>query len=245
MKTFGTLMALTLATLASADTTLEYNTGMDSNTRIHFRGGQMLMSDAANDTAVLFDAAAQSMTVINHSEREYMLFGPKQLAALGNMRETILQSIEQQLAGVPAAQREQIRDMMMKTMKNRMPAAEALPEYQRTGQNKTVNGHSCEVVINRNNPDSETFCVTRFSELGMQAADYSAYAEFMKLAEKMTAQLGNKGMNFSVLGDFVPVEYRNAQAQGTLVGVQHETLSDAVFAVPADYTQQRIELPNF
>jgi hypothetical protein len=136
-----------------------------------------------------------------------------------------------------------MRDMMMKTMKSQMPKQAPAPTYKMTGKSTEVNGFECEIVIKKSKSGKSEFCVTEYQDLGMQKNEFEVIQSFQQIAVKLASQFGeDSSMDFSALGDYVPVRYDQSKQSGELKEVDHSKLDKSQFMVPNDYTKKEIPL---
>ena len=230
--------------LASADTTLIYNSKSGANnSSMYLTDGLVKMTHHSGDgTAVVFDARNTSFTIINHNDQSYMVFGKKELEALSDVSKMIDKMLEEQLAQLPASQREQMRGMMKQMVQQQMPKQAPAPEYILSGATEEHNGYGCDVVIKKSKgSQDDQFCVTDYDELGISSGEYAAISQFMKTAEKLASQFGqDQSMNFDAIGQVVPVYYDMNGEQAVLTEVLSDDLPASTFSVPEGYQQQSL-----
>ncbi len=232
------------AGFAQADTTLIYNddNGKEQSRMLLTDGKVKMVSSAEVDTAIIFDASQTAFTIINHSDKSFMVFGQKEIEALGDVSKMMDKMINEQLAQLPESQREQMRGMMESMIKKQMPKQAPMPKYIKSGDTSSYNGFDCEIVIKESKgaKDGE-FCVASYSKLGISATEYGAVAAFMKVAEKLASQFGqDQSMNFEAIGQVVPVYYDMDSQKGALTSISNDDLPAATFQVPDDYKQQSL-----
>ena len=235
-----------MAGAAMADSTLIYNDNNGSETsRIMLSDGLAKMTHNTEvKTALIFDAKANRFTILDHERKSYMVLGEKEIAALGNVAAMIDRMLEEQLAQMPAGQREQMRGMMKSMIEKQMPKQTALPTYEKSGQTHNYNGFNCEQVMQLVDGKKQgDFCVADHQALGVSDEEYQGIQSFMQVAEKLAGQFGqNQSMNFASIGEMLPVQYQLDHGTGTLTTVNHDDLPAQTFQVPEGYTQQ--DLPK-
>lgn len=239
------ILATSLFTGATlADTTLIYNNADGKeNSKMYLSDGQAkITNNVESSTALIFNLADSSFTVINHTDQSYMVFGEKEIAALGDVSAMVDRMLEEQLSQMPAAQREQMRGMMKSMIKQQIPKQAALPSYEKTGQSSSYNGFDCdEVTKTVDGRVDGTFCVADFRDLGVGANDYASINQFMKIAEKMAAQFGqDQSMNLDSIGQVLPVYYEMGSEKVYLSDVNNSDLEPQVFQVPNGYKQESL-----
>jgi len=230
--------------MATADTTLTYNSQSGAgNSQMFLTDGLVKMThQSETDTAVLFDARNTSFTIINHGQQSYMVFGKKELEALGDVSKMIDKMLEEQLAQLPASQREQMRGMMKQMVQKQMPKQVPAPEYVKSGATDSHNGYNCDVVIKQvKGAKDAAFCVIDYDELGISSSEYAAINQFMQTAEKLAAQFGqDQSMNFDSIGQVVPVFYEMDGEKAYLSDVSNEQLPASTFKVPEGYKKESL-----
>ena len=232
-----------------ADTTLTYNNANgQENSKMYLSDGLAKVTNSGDvNTALIFNAQQNSFTVVNHEDQSYMVFGEKEIAALGDVSAMMDRMLEEQLAQMPAGQREQMRGMMKSMIEKQMPKQAALPTYEKTGQSSSYNGFNCEEVIQSVDGKKQgDFCVADHQALGVDSADYRAIGEFMKIAEKMASQFGqSQGVNFAAVGEVLPVYYEMGQEKAYLTAVNNDNINASTFNVPNGYKQQSLPKEMF
>jgi len=227
-----------------ADTTLVYNNkDGQENTRMFLSDGLVKITNQDQiNTAIVFDTKKTAFTIINHQEKSYMVFGEKELEALGDVSKMMDKIINEQMAQLPESQRAQMRSMIESMVKKQMPKQAPLPNYKKSGQTDSYNGFSCDVVVKEVNGQSDgSFCVTDYQKLGVATAEYNTIRDFMKIAEKMAAQLGqDQSMNFDSIGQVLPVYYEMGGNTAYLTEVNNDALPSQTFQVPTDYKKESL-----
>lgn len=232
-----------------ADTTLTYNNANGKeNSKMYLSDGVAKITNESDvNTALIFNTRENAFTVINHADKSYMVLGEQEIAALSDVSAMVDRMLEEQLAQMPAAQREQMREMMKSMIQKQMPKQAPMPNYERTGESDSYNGFDCQVVIQTIKGKKQgDFCVADHQDLGVTSKDYAAIQEFMKVAEKMADQFGQKsGMNFAAVGEVLPVYYQMGEEKAYLTAVSNDNLNAAIFNVPAGYKQQSLPKEMF
>jgi hypothetical protein len=239
-----TLTATLFCAPVWADTTLTYkNAEGTENSKMYLSDGFAKVTNESDvDTALIFNAGQNSFAIINHEDKSYMVFGEKEIAALGDVSSMVDRMLEEQLAQMPAAQREQMREMMKSMVQKQLPKQAVMPKYEKTGKSSSYNSFSCELVVQTvDGMEKSEFCVADYQDLGVATVDYAAIQAFMKIAEKMSSQFGHyAGANFAAVGAVLPVYYEMGQEKAYLTGVNNDKISAAVFSIPDGYQQQTL-----
>lgn len=245
MKLLYPLILTGLSSMAIADTTLTFTGKKDKPVmemmiaNNHMRATSLDQSD----NYMIYNSENQTFTMVMTKDKQYMTFGPKEIEALGDMASLMMKQIDKQLAQMPESQREMMRDMMMKTMKSQMPKQAPAPTYKMTGKSNQVNGFNCEIVIKKSTSGKSEFCVTKYSNLGMKAEEFEVIQSFQKIAVKLASQFGeDSSMDFSALGDYVPVQYEQSKQSGALKTVDHTDLEPSTFQIPDGFIKKEIPL---
>ena len=157
---------------------------------------------------------------------------------LGDVSAMIDSILEKQLANIPESQREMMRGIMEKTVKSQMPKEAPKPSYSFNGKSTSFNGIDCEVVIKKAGKNKSEFCVTKYSNVGMSSDEYSVITSFQNTIAVLAQKYGaDNSMDFSSLGNFMPVKFMQEGNSGTLNSVNHDSLDPSIFAVPEGYSE--------
>jgi hypothetical protein len=239
MKYFMILLC-TISTFVSADTTLTFTNAKDKTAMQMQLSNNMMRATSVGDesTFMIYDANATTFTTFVAEKKQYYVMGKKELDALGDMSATMNKMIEEKLANVPAEQRE----MMAGALKANMPKPAPKAEYNFTGKSISHNGFDCKIVNKKAGDKNTEFCVTEYSKLGMSSDEYAIISSFQKTIAKLAQQYGvDNSMDFSSLGNYIPVKYMQSDETGTLKAVSHDKIDPNMFEIPKGY--KKIDLP--
>ncbi len=245
MKLKQLILSTTLISGAvMADTTLIYNNadGQEHSKMYLTDGMAKMTNDIDVSTALIFNAKNNSFTILNHQDKSYMVFGEKEIAALGDVAAMVDRMVEEQLAQMPESQRAQMRGMIKSMMQKQMPKQAVAPEYELSGKAKSYNGFECQEAVKLvDGKKSGSFCVADYQKLGVKADEYASINKFMKVAEKLASQFGHdQSMNFDSLGQKLPVYYDMGDQKGYLTHVDNKDLDSSVFQVPSGYKKESL-----
>lgn len=232
-----------LTTLAVADTTLTFtNNAGKVAMQMQFANNMMRATSVDdNSTYMVYDANNTTFTMFTTDDKQYFVLGKEQLDALGDIGAMMDKMLEEQLADIPESQRAMMRNMMAGAIKAQMPKQAAKAEYSFTGKSTSYNGFDCQIVIKQVGEKQSKFCVTKYSDIGMQASEYAVITSFQKTIEKLAQQYGaDNSMDFSSLGDYVPVWYNQAGEAGSLSKVSHGSLNPDIFTIPEGYSEMKM-----
>ncbi len=240
MKILQTIALTCLATSAIADTTLTFSGKKDKvSMKMQFAHDMMRATSVDdNSSYMVYDANNKTFTMFITDKKQYYVMGEEQIAALSDIGAMMDKMMEKQLANVPEAQREMMRNMMAGALKAQMPEQAPKPVYSMTGKSTSYNGFDCQVVSKKSGRKKSEFCVTDYSNLGMSSSEYDIITSFQHTIEALAQQFGaDNSMDFSSLGNYMPVQYKQEGESGTLSDVNHDTLEVSIFAIPAGYSE--------
>lgn len=240
MKLLTTLFISCLATTVSADTTLTF-TGKKDKVEMKMQLANNMMratSVGDNSSYMIYDANNSTFTTFIPKEKKYYVMDKETIEKLGDIGAMMDKMLEKQLAEMPEAQREMMRGMMEKAIKSQMPKQAPKAEYSFNGKSDSYNGFDCEIVVKKAGKNKSEFCVTQYSNLGMKPDEFSVITSFQETIAKLAQQYGqDSSMDFSSLGDYVPVYYKQSKNEsGALSHVSHEKLDPRLFAIPDGYS---------
>ncbi len=224
--------------------------------------GAMLRLDAAGQSpddagSLLFDGERSEMTAIDHSRRQYFVMDEATLNAISDQLNDARRQMQAALADMPPEQRAMAEQMM----NQRMGAVQQQIKprsIEATGESDTVNGYDCDMyAVTESGRKTRDMCVTAWSSIdgGEDFADsmkrMAAFFEDMRQMFSRSGMdlMGSRSDVFSHMREIngLPVRSRDYDLAGglstetTLVSAESASFDDAgSFAVPADYTEQKI-----
>jgi len=250
MKKIQHQVACALAVIFSwgsawADTTLVF-TGQEGMNRIYLTPSALRMDVSGKDgqQAMIYDGSRNEFIIIVPKDKQYIVMTEKDMQAIGDLRNQMMQQMEAQLADVPPAQREQMRQMMMGMMKGKMgntSQAEPTIRYVETGETGKAMGHTCHIFETRVNGGYQgDVCVAPVKELGIPANEYANYAHMLQFMQKMVKAAGvdSGGMLAGLPKDAMPLWYEDRGTRHELKEISHKPLDKALFLPPAGYKRQ-------
>jgi hypothetical protein len=244
MKILPALLLATISTATLADTSLTFTGKKDKVVmKMQFAHNMMRATSVSDDsTYMVYDANNTTFTTFDGKNKKYYVMDKESIEALGDIGAMMDKMLEKQLAQMPESQREMMRGMLEGALKAQMPKQMPKPEYSFTGKTASYNGFDCQIVSKKSKRKKSNFCVTEYSNLGMSSDEYAIIASFQKTIEGLAQQYGqDNSMDFTSLGDYLPVSYKQAGESGILSKVSHEKLSTDLFSIPEGYSQ--IEMP--
>ena len=245
MKLLQTLLLASLTTTAIADTTLTFtNKKDDVALKMQFTNNMMRATSVGdNSTYMIYDANNTTFTTFMTEKKQYFVMDKDTIEKLGDIGAMMDAMLEKQLSQMPESQRAMMRGMLEGALKAQMPKEMPKPEYNFTGKSDSYNGFDCEIVIKKIKREKTEFCVTKYSNLGMQDNEFSVITSFQQTVSKLAQKYGqDSSMDFSSLGEYVPVYYKQSKRDtGTLSKVNHKSLDPSIFAIPEGYS--KMDLP--
>ena len=240
MKIIMLILMSSLTTSLMADTTLTYTDKTDKvSMKMQLANNKMRATSVDdNSSYMVYDANNTTFTMYMTDKKQYFVMGEKEIAALSDIGAMMDKILEKQLAEMPESQREMMRGMMTKMVKSQMPKQVEKAEYSLTGKSASYNGVDCQIAIKKSKRKKSEFCVTHYKDLDMDADEFAVITSFQHTIEALARQYGDdNSMDFSSLGDFIPVRYKQSGESGTLKDVNHDKLNTAIFAIPEGYTK--------
>jgi hypothetical protein len=254
MRNLVTLFALLLSTAAVlADTRIEYKAteGAGASLNTILIGQGKVRSDADQNIAVILDPAAGTMTMVDNGKKTFTRITRADLQQLAKSLEDAMKQMEQALASVPP----EMRDMMKGRMGGMANAGGPPAVTEDTGQAATVAGKSCRVYRTtvQGKPTAE-YCMADASAIDIPAADRATMAAAMAWSKELTDALAKGPMGrladaTPFRAGMVPLRTTTISASGErrtseFVGVTTNALAADLFAVPAGYKEQKLEIPK-
>lgn len=243
------LMALLLAHLASvasADTLLTYGEdGQVADTRIYIAGGKVRAD--TGDGFALVDTRQRTVTVVDHTEKTYMLQTEQELQAMAQQMGALGQQMQGMLANLPPEQRAAMANMGLK-----LPSAttsEAVRgELRETSRHETIQGMRCRVYLyDLGSGGQAEACIARRDDTLMPEEDVDALRSLSIMVEPLASaasafSAGSVPAALPAAIDGVPLRFVTA-AEGshrvsTLQSIEHDALDASLFELPEGYTRR-------
>lgn len=244
MKIPVILSSMLVSACAFADTTLTYT---DTNDKVSMQmklAGNMMRADSMGDenTFMIYNASDSSFVVAMKDKKEYFKLNKEQIESMGDTAAMLDKVLEKQLAQIPESQRAMMKKMLEGQLKAQMPKPKPPADYDFTGAKETVNGYDCQVVVKTSSGKTSDFCVAEYSDLGMKSNEYDILVSFQQTVAAMAQRYtDDHSMDFSKLGDYIPVKFNQTYQSGALSDVNHENIPVSQFEIPKGF--KRIDMP--
>ena len=255
-------MRISRIAVATVVMTLAANAAMRADSRIEFKvtegkgssleaimiGQGKIRTDADKTTSVIMDPAAGTLTMIDHAKKTFTRLSKADIESMAAQLEGMMKQMEQQMANMPPEMRERMKGMMG-------GAAGAAIETVDTGKSGTAAGRPCRIFQTKAMGRTATeSCVGDASAIEIPAADratlVAAMGFFKDMADKLSkGPLGRIGGATPFQGGGVPLRSTTFAQDGSrntseFSGVVATTIPAEVFAVPAGYKEQKLEMPG-
>ncbi len=227
--------------------------------------GELLRMDnestVEDDTGTMvFNGTRNEMTAIDHSSKQYFIIDETALQGMANQMGDAMRQMQAALADLPPEQRAMAEQMMKQRMGAMGASMEEAPkpEIVRTGDDESVNGYDCEIYeVREAGQRTNELCVASWGDIegGEEfAGGMKRMAGFFEKIQETFAEAGANVMGGSdnVLAhleemDGFPVRARTYEEgtlvdETTIVSSESRSLDNALFAPPADYSQQSMGL---
>ena len=250
MRTLIVALGCAVALSAHADTTVVFNTD-SQNSAMKIADGKIMMEVAggSEDARMLFDSNQDGFIVINDSDKSYMKFDAQTLEKLAGLQNQMMQQMEAQLAQVPPAQREQMKQMM-KNMAGPMfnEPARRSTEY---GDSDTVAGYKCRIKeIYADDELKARQCVVALSALEIPSDDQATLIGMQKYLLNLVSSMPMVAESMMEFGDpsaeELPIRFETfgmVKSSGELVEVRDSVEGD--LRIPEGYREEQIPMPEF
>lgn len=231
---FPILLAAVVAAPARADLTLEYQDGQGAQIFSMFVKGQRVRmeSSGGHATVTLFDAGNRELTVLEPGDRSYMVIDPATIQEMRRQMEQALDMLRRQ--GI---------DPSTMGLDDFMPKVEA--RVVRTGESRTIDGRSCEVVrYEISDGFNSMACVVEPGTLGISDAEWAAISGIYEALADMTSQMLPSGGAAIELQSAAGIPLEAWDADGDyvqrLARVERAALDDSMFEVPAGWRRMHL-----
>jgi hypothetical protein len=245
--TVACVLAATVATLA--DSRIEFKTteGAGAAFQSILIGQGKIRQDGDKNTSAILDPAAGVVTVLDHSRKTYTRLTRADVDQLAKTIDDLTKQMEQAMASMPP--------QMQERMKGMMGGAAGSLEVVDTGKSATVAGKSCRIFETKTmGKVAGESCLADPSAIELPASDRATVVAAMawgkEIGEKLLkGPLSAVGGALPFRGGLVPLRTKTIASDGSrttseFTGVTNTAASSESFAVPAGYTEKKIELPK-
>ena len=250
MRTLIVALGCAFSLSAHADTTVIFNTD-NQTSAMKIADGKIMMEVAGGreDARMLFDANQDGFIVINDSDKSYMKFDEQTLEKLTGLQNQMMQQMEAQLAQVPAAQREQMKQMM-KNMAGPMFSEPAERSTKYTGSD-AVAGYDCRIKeIYADGDLKARQCVVGLGELDIPGEDQKTLIGMQTYLMDLLAKMPMVAESMMEFGDpaaeEMPIRFETfgmVSSSGELVEVLDSV--EGELRIPDGYREEQIPMPEF
>ena len=203
---------------------------------------------SGDESAFVYDGPKQTARMINISKKTYMEMTKSDMEGIKKQMDGAMAQMQQQLAGMPAAQRAMVEQMMQGRGMPGMPAA-APPkvDYKQTGSDKVGQWTCTKYEGSVGGQRTTEVCTVDPKEFGLAPADFAAaqqLAEFMKaLMPEVADRAFVNGTVQSQGFAGVPVRrttFKNGAVESTTETTEfrRETLPASTFETPAGFKKE-------
>lgn len=218
------------------------------------KGNKVRVDVPGGKNAMIFDAEADTIFVLELDQKKYMEMDPEMFSKLTAGISAMQAQLQAKLASLPEAQRAQMEAMMSKLGQGMLDGGKTPEiEHVETGRKEKVGDYDAEVVeVTEDGVKTAVYYVVGRENLDVGEAEYAVLQKFQGFMEKMTKSLpGGLKQKMKLQGlmakqNRLPVRVDEVEGQAVtqsnqLVGVSKETLAAELFEVPADF--QKREMP--
>ena len=212
--------------------------------------------DGRGDSSIVFDANANVMRILQHSEKVYFQIDEKTSDRLTKQMEAARAQMEAQLAKMPPEQQAMMKKLMeqqgLTPPGGKTSKKPEIPSTRKTGKSDTVHGVPCTIYqIERKGSVVGESCVANWSDLTIERRDIAVMEKFAKFQMKMTEAMGSafsQGQHpFATmdLSNGLPIRARTASLgaagwESSLASIQKTDPSPDIFSIPPGYEQKLI-----
>jgi hypothetical protein len=247
----STAAAVLFATAVTlADSRIEFKITEGTGTAFQWIqiGQGKIRQDSDKNKSTILDPDAGVLTMIDHSKKTYTRLTRADIDQLAKTLDDVLKQMEQPMAGIPPQMQERMKALMG-------GAAMGAIEVVDTGKTGSVAGRSCRIFESKamGRLVAEN-CLADASAIELPASDratvLAAIAWGKEAAEKLLkGPLSAVGSALPFRGGLVPLRSTTIASDGSrstseFTGVTNTPASAETFAVPAGYTEKKIELPK-
>ena len=254
------LVGIATAAHAQTDALVITSTSLDQKAKAthsvaYLKGDKMVAEsgEGKNKTTMLFDAAKETMYIIDHKKKEVTEMTREDMEALNAMLQQQLAAMEQQLAMLPENQRNMIKEQMGAAFGGSQKPAEYTLEE--SGVNIKEWETDKYVGMADGKKQGEIY-IASYDELGQKAEKFKVLGQFFETM-KNYMQTMSKGMAAAGFGFFsesmpgykegVPVKTVLYNSKGepfstsTVESIAEKEVDSSLFIIPENYEKKKME----
>ncbi len=256
MFLLGNVVANAADGIMIKSTTKDLQTSKTTNTTIYITSSKVVLKNDGNDAnSVIFDAATEVFTYVDHNRREYMQFDKATLIQLKEQIRQFAMMMKQFANNMPEEQRKKFDALVN-------PKAPGNIEYKEMGSGDKVNSWSTiKYEGYQSGSKIMTVNLATFQTLGMEASKFAVMRKMLLYTQENLQDLaslmpaGGAVSQFSfdsespILKDGLPVKsltYRGStvSSENTVDSVVLISVSESEFEVPKGYVRKSIDIQN-
>jgi hypothetical protein len=216
--------------------------------------GDRVKMASGDGSLMIYRGDLQKVWMIHPADRTYREMSPESMAKMREMMDQARQRMQQQLQSMPEEQRKRIEAMMAQHGGGLQgPAQPESLTYEKDGDSRTVGQWSCTPYkVTDGMGGHQQFCIARLGDAGLDADDLKGMAGFSNFmrqgfgpdrarsVEAFDLTTMNKAIGF----EGIPIQVthygadNSVEMQTTVTGIDHKSLSNDAFDLPAGYTKQ-------
>lgn len=232
---------------AHADTKLVYvdeNSG-EVRSVIAIKDGMVRMDNKDQQNWVLYDSSSETITAVDAANRSYSVIDEETMQQISKQVSDAMAKMEEQLANVPAEQREAMKKMMGGMMDMGKKSLET--SVERTGRSMSKAGYDCdEVIFSVGTITRTTLCVVEDGELGLDSDDQVALDNMYAAMNRFTETIGKGiGMSYSLpdIGGIPVYSKEDKERTGEILKeATDDDLDSGLFEVPSGFREEKMTM---
>ncbi len=217
---------------------------------LYVEADKMVMesTEKGKKTTIIFDKAAGSFTMIDHSSKSYHELSQADIDMIKQRMEEMEKQLEAAMANMTPEQKAQMEQMQMQQMNMQ---GKAKTVYKANGQSEVINGWECTGYNgNREGMQHKDVFATKLSTLGLTEADVAVMHDMSEALTNMTGKMSSAGGFWSPgkageedRYEGVPIKilrYDNGKVSSvsTVTAVKKMDVPASVYAIPTGFTKQ-------
>ncbi|MFK5921815.1 MAG: hypothetical protein QM496_06520 [Verrucomicrobiota bacterium] len=245
---------------AHADNTLVYSkTSKDGSPgesqKMLIRAGKMRIDMPDGKNAMIYDALADKVFILQMSEKKYMTMDPAMMEKMMGALTGLQAQLEAKMANMPEAQREQMRAMMSKMGAGLLGGGKTpVIKYVETGRKEKVGDYQTQVVevLEDGKKTIDYYLIDR-ADLEIGDVEYATLQKFQAFLGKLMKSLPGpmkQKMKIQMLlakGNQLPVKadhFENSKLKRTdqLTEISNKGLDPALFEIPEGFQQRQMPI---
>jgi hypothetical protein len=224
---------------------------------VSVEGQRLRVDPQGQGFSMVWDGQKKTMLLFDAPQKQYTRLDAATMKRMGDTVGNAMRQMEAQLAKLPPAQREQMREMLKKAMHSQ-PTQEATKrqpwQWTALGTQKKLNGFTCTSHSGKRGDERMEVCVVPWNKSPVTRDDLKGLTGLADFAKQLTDSMGGGGPTQDLNAEMneypgFPIESVRTETDASgkatsrtsrLLKAMRQTVPPVAFAIPAAFTEKPV-----